>query len=64
MSESKTIADVKIFPSGVRTPLALLTALRLNDPVPGNPCAKEFTTFATPIAINSCEASTGFPFAM
>uniref|UniRef100_A0A336MN41 CSON004154 protein n=1 Tax=Culicoides sonorensis TaxID=179676 RepID=A0A336MN41_CULSO len=47
-----------MFPKGVRTPLALLTALRLREPVPGKPWANEFTTFATPIAINSCDAST------
>jgi hypothetical protein len=48
---------------GVRTPLALFTALLLKEPVPGNPCAKEFAMLATPMAISSWPASTAFPFA-
>lgn len=63
-NEHTTMALVYRFPSGVLTPLALFTALRLSEPVPGNPCTKEFAIFETPIAISSCVASTGFPFAV
>lgn len=51
-------------PIGVRTPLALLTAPRDNEPVPGNPWANELTMFDAPIANSSCVASTDFPFAI
>lgn len=51
-------------PSGVRTPLALLTAPLDNEPVPGKPETNELSTFEAPIAINSCVASTDFPFAV
>lgn len=51
-------------PICVRTPLALLTAPRDNEPVPGKPCANELTIFEAPIANNSWVASTDFPFAM
>lgn len=64
MRDKRTMADVKMLPIGVRTPLALFTALRLRDPVPGKPWAKEFTMLAVPIAINSCDASTGLPLAI
>lgn len=64
-NKSATITSMPVYnpPSGVRTPLELLTALRDSDPLPGNPCTNELQILQIPIAINSCVASTCLPLA-
>ena len=56
-----TSAPVYTPPSGVRTPLALFTAVREKEPVVGIELTKEPITLQTPSAIISWLASTGFP---
>lgn len=50
-------------PYGVRTPLALLTAVRVNEPVTGIECINEPKMLQNPRAINSWVASIGLPLA-
>lgn len=50
-------------PSGVLTPDALLTAVRVNEPVIGMELKKELKMLDTPRAIISCVASTVLPLA-
>lgn len=53
INATMTRTPVYRFPRGVRTPLALFTAPRDNDPVLGKPDANEFNMFDVPIASSS-----------
>lgn len=58
-----TIVPVTMPPNGVRTPLASLIAVRVNDPVTGIDRTHDPNILQHPIAIISCVASTVFPLA-
>ena len=61
--ESNTNMLVIIPPNGVRTPLALLIAVRENEPVTGIDDKNEPNILQQPSAISSCVASKLFPLA-
>lgn len=61
--DNMTIVAVAIPPNGVRTPLASLIAVRVNDPVTGIERTNDPNKLQHPIAIISCVASTVFPLA-
>ena len=63
-SDNITRTPVTIPPSVVRTPLALLTAVRVNEPVTGIDCTKAPTKLHIPSANISCVASIVLPFAV
>lgn len=63
-SDNSMRPPVKRPPSVVCTPLALLTAVRVNDPVVGIDSTNEPIILHTPSAIISCVASTDLPFAV
>lgn len=60
---SITITPVRMPPNGVRTPLALLTAVRVNEPVTGIARTNEPNMLQHPNAISSWVASMERPFA-
>lgn len=60
---SNTMIPVKMPPIGVRTPLALFTAVRVNEPVDGMDWTNEPNILHRPSANISCVASTVFPLA-
>lgn len=62
-SASNTMIPVKMPPIGVRTPLALFTAVRVNEPVDGIDWTNEPNILHRPSANISCVASTVFPLA-
>lgn len=62
-SDSSTIHPVKMPPKVVRTPLALFTAVRVNDPVVGIDWKNEPNKLHRPSANISCVASIVFPLA-
>lgn len=62
-NDNNTIHPVKIPPSVVRTPLALFTAVRVNDPVVGIDWKNEPNKLHMPSANISCVASIVLPFA-
>lgn len=62
-NDNKTRAPVTMPPRVVRTPLALLTAVRVNDPVTGIDCTNEPSRLHIPSASISCVASIVLPLA-
>lgn len=64
LSDNRTRHPVTIPPSVVRTPLALLTAVRVNEPVTGIDWKNAPTKLHKPSASISCVASIVFPFAI
>lgn len=63
-NDNKTRTPVTIPPSVVRTPLALLTAVRVNEPVTGIDCTNAPTKLHIPSANISCVASIVLPLAI
>lgn len=63
-NDNKTRHPVIIPPNVVRTPLALLTAVRVNDPVTGIDWKNEPTRLHIPSANISCVASMVLPLAV
>lgn len=63
-SDSKTRTPVTIPPRVVRTPLALLTAVLVNEPVTGIDCTNAPTKLHNPSANISCVASIVLPLAV
>lgn len=63
-SDNITRTPVTMPPSVVRTPLALLTAVRVNEPVTGIDWKKAPTKLHIPSANISCVASIVLPFAV
>lgn len=63
-NDNKTRHPVIIPPNVVRTPLALLTAVRVNEPVTGIDWKNDPTKLHNPSANISCVASIVLPFAI
>lgn len=63
-NDNKTRHPVIIPPNVVRTPLALLTAVRVNEPVTGIDWKNDPTRLHNPSANISCVASIVLPFAV
>lgn len=63
-NDNRTRHPVTIPPSVVRTPLALLTAVRVNEPVTGIDWKNAPTKLHRPSANISCVASIVLPFAI
>lgn len=61
--DNSTMPAVYIFPKGVHTPLALLTAALDKAPFPGKVCKNEFKMLLAPMAMNSCFVFTALPSA-
>lgn len=62
-NDNKTKHPVTMPPSVVRTPLALLTAVRVNEPVTGIDCTNDPTKLHNPSANISWVASIVLPLA-